>query len=379
MKLLYVYVHTKHYMNCYTQRNQELDLSRYDVGTIINVELNTQTHDHVLILSGKDSYQILYHPDLSDLVWVTDLTLTDWDYIDIYLLPPNLKTLTIRKSEMKEFLYDDILSDLTTLIINDCWYIDGELDLSECMSLKIVDVSDNYLTYFPLLPESVVNIDCSNNNITDIDYFPAFVKLIDCCNNDLTHLPAFPETVVDINCANNDLIAIPPIQHTNLKFFDCSNNKLINLPHKFPITIETIDCSENGLYNIPRLPETLTYLKCSYNALTYLYNLPRYLKILDCSHNHIAKIQNILPAKLTKLNISHNALVKSPNIMRLRYLTHMYTHMEGNVYNTVAKAPVYNHNYHNNYYNNHKPYVYTPYVSKDPHCVSVNNKEIPDI
>lgn len=362
------------------------DLSKYSNDVIEDVVANTYTKHNSLTLSGAHTYNQDYPPDLSKCYWIIQLHLASWNYVDFTKLPPNLTKLKISDSRIKEFNYSRHLRNLIVLTLTSCRWINRRIDLRLFMSLTKVDVSNNALREFPLLPESITNIKCSDNWIAKIPYFPICVKIINVSNNELRKLPMFPASVTTIHIQHNNITNIPKLKHTKLIYFNCSSNRIKKLV---------------------KLPKTLIKLNCANNLLRYLFNIPLNITHLNCANNYITGLHPNLPLNMVEFDISQNELQKRPNVSKLKHLTDANMVEYSNPYLTKPVRRYRNNrrnnhrnninyyddiNYHNhrtdyggydysinNHNYNHTPYVHIPFGTNNPHVVSITNKEIPDI
>ena len=302
-----------HTMAHETPINENYDISKYSPAVRTSVNMSTTYEIWRLVLSGAHDYHKLYHPDLSHLHWVTTLLLTQWEYIDFKLLPPNLTSLKIEYSHMIEFNYTDRLAKLETIQIYKCFRI-RDLQFLNFPSLTEVNIMNNRLTELPKFSDKITTINCSHNNLKQIDsdQLPKFLEGFSCYENYMTSLPSFPSTIKKIDCGNNDIVNISYMNYPELVDFDCSHNKLTELPKLQNTKLTTFDCSHNELTELPKLQNTkLTTFDCSYNELIVLPKLQNtQLTTVDCSHNKLTKLPDMSDTSVTELDCSHNELTK---------------------------------------------------------------------
>jgi Leucine-rich repeat (LRR) protein len=138
--------------------------------------------------------------------------------------------------------------------------------------LRVLNLSNNDITTFPILPETLEEVSLNSNKITTIKGFPTNLKSLNLSNNKIRVLPSLPNLLEKLYVTNNKLQFLPKLPK-NLIVLMCSDNELTYIP-ELPYGIETLLCSNNLLTYLPFLPETLKYLFCSYNCLITLPVLP---------------------------------------------------------------------------------------------------------
>lgn len=125
------------------------------------------------------------------------------------------------------------------------------------------------------LPDSIRILDVSNNYITIIHHLPANLKEFYGDNNLVQHISYFPNNLKYIKLCGNMLATLPPLPD-KLRALYVSNNQLVKTPF-FPQSLRYIDISYNNITDISTLPDKLSYLWCHANNLKTIPDLPHSL------------------------------------------------------------------------------------------------------
>jgi Leucine-rich repeat (LRR) protein len=279
-------------------------------------------------------------PDLSKLSKLRVLDVSDNFIVDFPKLPPNLKETSFRHNLLKSAPdFGKIYPRLT-----------------------LIDVSENELTSFGSVPQSLVALFINSNKLTtpvratvptmkrlfasnnefkdmpviyqsqieefflgfnkftsiDVAAFRGHVTRIELTENQITEIPddlyALPNLVALIVCRNkiteiSDQWSRSPIQIANF-----SGNPLKCLPESWPRSLHSLFVSYCGLSVIPESlshAARLTELVAFGNKLTHLPNLPA-VQSLFLSQNRFETVP-FLPASLRVLDMSLNKLTSLPD------------------------------------------------------------------
>lgn len=169
--------------------------------------------------------------------------------------------------------------------------------------IEIIDVSERYLTYIPLLQRfyNLKCLYCQNNQITSLPELNHSLQELDCSYNNLTTLPKLNDSLQVLQCSHNKITSLPEL-NDYLEILYCSYNNLTSLP-KLNNSLQILDCSYNQITSLPKLNHSLQVLDCYYNQLTSLPELNDSLQELYCSRNKLPY----------KLNINGNLNAKRKN------------------------------------------------------------------
>ena len=78
--------------------------------------------------------------------------------------------------------------------------------ISECVNLRVLDCSHNYITSLPELPKSLLRLYCSYNEIRFLpEVLPENLTYLDCSHNILTILPILPSTLEQFVYHDNNI------------------------------------------------------------------------------------------------------------------------------------------------------------------------------
>ena len=174
-------------------------------------------------------------------------------------------------------------------------------DLTRFLNLEILYCSNNKLTSFSNLPQSLKKLNCTNNQLISLSNLPQNLETLNCHNNKLTSLSNLPQNLEILYCTNNQLTSLSNLPQ-NLKELYCYHNQLTSLSN-LPQNLKTLDCSNNKLTFLSNLPQNLEILCCNKNKLTLLPTLPQNLKILNCVNNPFYEIVRGNTLIKTKQNI----------------------------------------------------------------------------
>ncbi len=239
-------------------------------------------------------------------------------------------------------------------------------------NLKYLDVSSNYISFIPTLPDSIKHFSSSNNNIDSIGIIPLGLNYLNLDNNNLDSIIGFqnlPSTLKTLSLNNCNLDTIPQLPTNLLRLFARNNPiidsllmptiptflKLLDISQcgltyldSIPNSIDTLYMDNNniaslsiisdsllslsatncGISNITQLPTSLEYLDVSSNNISLLNNLPNSLITLIANNSQIHAVSN-LPSNLFFLNLNNNlltTLTNLPNSLRtLKVATNLFT------------------------------------------------------
>ena len=122
-------------------------------------------------------------------------------------------------------------------------------------SIRVLDVSNNFIEIIHHLPTNLKEFYADNNIITSIAYFPKSLKYIKLCGNMLNVLPELPRMLKGLYVSNNKLKK-SPIFPSSLRYIDISYNSITDCS-ALPKKLLYLWCHANNLKGIPDLPETL--------------------------------------------------------------------------------------------------------------------------
>ncbi|MGL2965502.1 T9SS type A sorting domain-containing protein [Flavobacterium sp. XGLA_31] len=165
---------------------------------------------------------------------------------------------------------------------------DGEIQVSEAMAIKYLDVS--------------------SSDIVDLTGIESFVNL------------------ENLNCFTNQLTTLNIVGLTNLVFLNCSVNQIAALNLNNLTNLLSLNCSSNLLsaLNLTGLG-SLNTLRCSNNQLTNLnINNIGYLTLLDFSNNAIQNIDLSSAVSLESLSMGANPFITQVNLGSLVNLQFLY-------------------------------------------------------
>lgn len=197
-------------------------------------------------------------------------------------------------------------------------------DLSHLKNLKVLDLSFNYISKLPVLPENIEELNIRCNKIKNIDIEMYNIKRLDCAMNSLRKVIFKGEI---LNCSYNLIKKIS--SNNSLKKLYCNNNK-INKLLDYP-NLEDINCSNNNIDKFNNYPKLHTIV-CDYNNIEDI-PINKNLKFLLCNNNNIKKLlfnpnlKEVICDNFVKIskhyNISEKITIESKknnNIIKLRFV-----------------------------------------------------------
>lgn len=204
----------------------------------------------------------------------------------------------------------------------------GELDLSNCGSLKNVDFRNNNISAANVKGAyALETFTCDNNPIAELDLSDnteAFYAL-SCKNCGLTELDIKSNIHLEtLLCDGNHLTTLDASRMGELEFLFCYDNELTELNASHNPALQTLWCFKNELTSINisgdyaltdlncfenRLTEldlfgcaSLTSLRCYSNELSSLdVSRNTELRVLTCNYNNISELSTINNPKLERL------------------------------------------------------------------------------
>ncbi len=218
--------------------------------------------------------------------------------------------------------------------------------LSKFRCLKRLNVSNNFLTALPHLPDTIETLNCESNLLKSLPRLPSHLRKLVCDGNQLTCLPPLNPCLNVLYCTHNMLESLPefnrkllkvraycnnirrlPAQfNQSLKELDVSANKVEYLPTALNDHLEKLYCSHNNIYELPKLNARLKILHCNFNLLRVLPDDLKNVVELNCNENEIQRIPPLhrvqriscannkiaelapLSPLITKINIIHNPI-----------------------------------------------------------------------
>jgi Leucine-rich repeat (LRR) protein len=149
-------------------------------------------------------------------------------------------------------------------------------DLHLYTNLTHLDVSNNRIKFLVTLPNTLIEFNCSNNKLTLIDHqLPHGLRILNCSDNCLSFMQYMPDTLIELNCSDN---LISQLDHLpfGLVRLDCSNTtrlytrqNCIKFLCHLPGTLRYLNCSNNCLRNLDDLPQALDEVIYDGNPLTH--------------------------------------------------------------------------------------------------------------
>lgn len=274
-------------------------------------------------------------------------------------LEPDLVKLDLSRKNIKEFPMNNQLVKSLNASSNKLTQLNGQMvaALLSYQRLKILDLSNNFLTEFPDELKDLQNLEVlklfynhfrNNDKIKSIFLLPN-LKTLDFSQNKLTSLPEkFPPKLevltLDFNMVKKfENVSIPNLTRLSLAltqleyispdlsfqkltYLDLSRNNLVSLPDltKFSPNLEILNLSNNFFPELPAPPLSIREYIIKFNYIIELpQNLSTYvnLKSLDVSHNLIEFIP-ALPPSIISFVFSSNRVntttpCKTPHLQRL--------------------------------------------------------------
>ena len=188
--------------------------------------------------------------------------------------------------------YNDTTENRVTTIYWHGTGIEGNLDLTGCDYLTVLNVENNRLT----------NLIFGNRTI---------IKELNCGRNLLKELKLTSHTeLLDLKCYNNNIKELDLTQNTGLEYLYCENNELTSINLTGLTWIRTIYCNRNNLstLDISNL-EILRNLICDDNQIKELatYN-SKNLEILSAKNNKLTSLDLVISRDLKTLDVANNNL-----------------------------------------------------------------------
>ena len=305
-----------------------------------------------------------------------------------------LKYLNINYAKIENIIFGDN-SNLEELRLNGIRGYAGDLDLSNCKTLKSISINFNFNaspnfneinlsgctsledlyiwdTEFKSLNLSgcsaLPKIDCVRNKMTkinlegcsgleslyclrnelvelDVEQSPK-LKELDCSYNKLTSLKANAANLSVIDCKNNNFTNLDFKNYKNLKTLSYDGWYNSSLDISGCISLESLDCIGGG--DNRRMSElnvkdckSLKVISCQNNRLTEILNIKdcTSLKELYCQSNMITSLDLTQCTALTTLNCGYNSLQPSLDVSKsekLSYLDCSYNNLQQLIVNRKA-------------------------------------------
>lgn len=217
----------------------------------------------------------------------------------------------IKMEIVNTFLYDVDLftrfSQIEHLSLNNC-KLSSIPDLSMMIKLETIDLSNNLLSEFPIIPKQVKEIIISYNKIITNIKVTYNVERLDISHNKITIMPETPN-VKKLDISNNEIKNLAE-QYKELEELICNNNEIENLPHA--PNIHTLNCSHNKI----RVIKDFIYMKfliANGLEIEYLGNFPSITEI-DLINTNIPMLPYYKNLLLLTTNVKKNSISKEYKI-----------------------------------------------------------------
>lgn len=198
-------------------------------------------------LNIRDQYPIADLTGLEHFIHVESLTINLYSLKKFPKLPPQLKTLHLKR-----------LGKIKTIPV-----------LPDSLKKLSIDWSVDFIA----LPNNLTHFNCFNASLSQLPVLPASLEELHCSHNKLKNLPALPDGLSVLDCSYNQLQVLPTLP-VNLKTLTCSDNRLVNLP-PLPKALITLDCSDNKITTIGTIPHTIKSFISCHNQLASIPVVPQ--------------------------------------------------------------------------------------------------------
>lgn len=262
------------------------------------------------------------------------------EFENIVSIAPILESLNVSYNYLTK-LPSPLPSPLRCLNAN-CNRLTETPDFSLLRNLKIIRLTQNYLTKMPPLPPTVETLQIEKNRISESSHINcSHLYTLNLNQNDLADIPNFSRSgttslilsrnpltsltisAVDkaintINLVDCGLKEVPPdiFRLPQLKELYLCNNNLSKLPNNIErSSLSTFNISGNPISTLHRLPPTLLLFSacdCNFESIPFsLVSLPR-LMLLNMSNNKITNVPRF--GKLEVMFLSCNKIKEFPTI-----------------------------------------------------------------
>lgn len=209
--------------------------------------------------------------------------------------------------------------------------------------LRILDMSHNFITDFPIVPKTIENLSINHNSIKEIPYsLPLLenLKVFGFSNNLINFVPMVPNNIkkiygssnrithfsasntpylTDCILADNYLETMPQIVRNQIISYHMNHNKIKTIQLDYiSRNVTIIELVDNQIHEIPcelfQLP-SLERLSLMHNTITEIPGdivKAKKLTTLNLSFNIIKQIP-LLPTNLTEFHIASNQLTEIPH------------------------------------------------------------------
>jgi Leucine-rich repeat (LRR) protein len=145
------------------------------------------------------------------------------------------------------------------LVINDSLYIPNQYIISvwpltlAFLSLKVLDISNNLVTWLPDL-YTLVTLKCTNCKLLELPSYLPLLEELDCSNNFIKIIPAYPK-LKKLNCSKN-LVENGHLVSSNFPLLEdlhCSDNPINDICITTLKNLVAYDCPILVLHKLPLL------------------------------------------------------------------------------------------------------------------------------
>lgn len=216
--------------------------------------------------------------------------------------------------------------------------------------LKVLDISDNFITDFPKVPNTIEKLFIKSNSIRSIpDDITQLTRLqvFNFSNNLIKIVPRIPSVILKIFGSSNRVVEFAPINAPNLTDCCLDNNDLSTMPSVIDNKIIFYNMNHNHITDIRLnyISPNVALIELVDNDISSIppeiFNLP-YLEHLALMHNKITQIpqQIVNSKKLKRLNLSFNKIKTIPPLPPTLVEFHLAGNQIEEITSTISSSNV---------------------------------------
>lgn len=201
------------------------------------------------------------------------------------------------------------------------------VDFSQ-LEVEVIDISQNALIKFPLLPSTIKSFNANFNFIKVVKLNAPNLVSLSMVMNRISQFMFKKECLqmTRLEIPMNDIQELPDLVQycPNLMIFDASNNYLNKFPN-LPATVQELAISDNLIEEIPDSIinlVNLTKFDAHENKIKRILKLPESLKDLELYDNEISEIEDFELPNLMTCILVRNKIKTYPKM--IKYATNCY-------------------------------------------------------
>jgi len=271
----------------------ELRLNDENIGRFLQ---EYDRSEKAIVLNNIHIYNI--PPELKQLNNLEEINLENTKISRVENLPMFTQSLCLSDNNIERIKKDEIPKSVKILDLS--YNLLREVDLDD--GLEELNISGNESIDTIVIPESVevfIATDCQFDDIFIFSKlnFSTSLRVLNLSDNFISSVAYLPDTIEDLNLDNNKISEINVSRMSNLRVLNLANNIIASI-EGIPHSLEEINLSDNVISEFPELPVGIVKVNLSGNQIQKIKN---------------SELENL--TALEELRLDNNPIIKMPSII----------------------------------------------------------------